>query len=140
MADVIYNSVKSSFLKASINLTTNTIKVALVTSSYTPNQDTHDFFDDVTNEVTGAGYTAGGVTLASKTVTEDAAANTAIFDAADVTWAASTITAAGAVIYKSTGVSSTSNLIAFIDFGSSFSTISGTFQITWSASGILYLG
>ena len=48
---------------------TDTIKVMLTTSLYTPDQDTHDFKNDVTNEVTGTGYTAGGQALTNKTVT-----------------------------------------------------------------------
>jgi hypothetical protein len=53
--------------------TTATLKVALTTSTYTPNQDTHHFFSDITNEITGTGYTAGGATLTSPTTTYDTA-------------------------------------------------------------------
>src|SRR3712207_1302567 len=69
MANVIYNSFKRNIMSGGIDLDTDTIKVALVTSSYTPDQDAHDNFDDVTNEVSGTGYTARGVTLGSVTVT-----------------------------------------------------------------------
>jgi hypothetical protein len=139
MADVIYNSFKRDIMNGGIDLDTDTIKVALVTSTYTPDQDAHDNFDDVTNEVTGTGYTAGGATLASVTVTADNTDNEGVFDAADVTWASSTITARGAVIYKSTGTASTSKLIAYIDFGSDKSSSSGNFTIQWNAEGILNL-
>jgi hypothetical protein len=47
----------------------DTIKVSLHSNSYTPNLDTHETLADVTNEITGTGYTAGGATLASKTIT-----------------------------------------------------------------------
>jgi len=139
MADVIYNSFKGKIMDGSIDLDTDTIKVALVTSSYTPNQDTHDFFDDVTNEVSGTGYTAGGATLASKTVTVDTTDNEGVFDAADVTWSSSTITARGAVIYKSTGVASTSALICYLDFVTNQSSSAADFIISWNAEGILNL-
>jgi len=139
MADVIYNSFKKKIMDGSIDLDTDTIKVALVTSSYTPDQDTHDFFDDVTNEVSGTGYTAGGATLASVTVTADNTDNEGVFDAADVTWSSSTITARGAVIYKSTGTASTSPLIAYIDFGADKSSSNGNFTIQWNSEGILNL-
>lgn len=139
MADVIYNSFKAKIMDGSIDLDTDTIKVALVTATYTPNQDTHDFFDDVTNEVSGTGYTAGGATLASKTVTADTTDNEGVFDAADVTWSTSTITARGAVIYKSTGTASTSALICYLDFGSDQSSSAGDFTIQWNAEGILNL-
>jgi hypothetical protein len=54
---------------------TDTIKVALTTSTYVPDIDVHDFFNDVTNEVTGTGYTAGGATLATPTLTYDTASD-----------------------------------------------------------------
>lgn len=55
---------------ARINFASDTIKCAIATSAYTPNLQTHDFFDDVTNQLAnGNGYTTGGATLASKTIT-----------------------------------------------------------------------
>jgi hypothetical protein len=115
-----------------------TIKVALCTSSYTPDQNTHDYLDDITNEVSsGGGYTTGGATLGSKTCTVSGAVAT--FDAADTSWAASTITARYAVIYYATGTASTSLLIGYVDFGADMVSSSGTFLITWNASGIFTL-
>lgn len=141
MANVIYNSFKQKIMNGSIDLDTDTIKVALVTSSYTPDQDAHDFFDDVTNEVSASGtYSAGGATLANKTVTQDNTDNEGVFDADDVSFTSATITARAAVIYKSTGTASTSPLIAYIDFGSDKTSSSGTFTITWASEGILNLG
>lgn len=67
MADVIYNSFKRDVMNGSIDLDTDTIKVKLVTSAYTPNQDTHTKVSDVTSEVTGSGYTSGGKALSGKT-------------------------------------------------------------------------
>lgn len=139
MADIVYNSFKRDIMNGGIDLDTDTIKVALVTASYTPDQDAHDNFDDVTNEVVGTGYTAGGATLASVTVTADNTDNEGVFDAADVTWSTSTITARGAVIYKSTGVASTSKLICYIDFGSDKTSSGGNFVITWGSEGIVNL-
>src|ERR1044071_7394752 len=139
MASVIFNSFKKKIMDGSIDLDTDTIKVALVTSSYTPDQDAHDFFDDVTNEVVGTGYTAGGASLANKAVTADNTDNEGVFDADDTTWSTSTITARGAVIYKSTGTASTSALICYIDFGADKSSSAGNFTIAWDAEGILNL-
>ncbi len=121
-----------------VDFLTDTIKVALTTSSYTPNQDTHDFFDDVTNEVAnGNGYTSGGATLANKTLANTN--NVVKLDADDTSWTTSTITARRAVIYKDTGTASTSPLLAWVDFGADVSSSSGTFQITWDSAGILTL-
>lgn len=139
MADVIYNGFKAKIMNGSIDLDTDTIKVALVTSTYTPNIDTHVFFSDVTNEVSGTGYTAGGATLASATVTQDDTNDKGVFDANDVSWTTATITARGAVLYKSTGTASTSPLIAYVDFTTDKTSTAGTFTIQWSANGILTL-
>jgi len=58
-------------------------------------------------------------------------------DAADTTWASSTITARYAVVYASTGTASTSPLIGYVDFGSDQSSTNGNFTITWDATGIV---
>lgn len=140
MADVIYNSFKRDVANGSIDLDTDTIKVMLVTSTYTPDQDLHTKRSDVTNEVSGTGYSAGGATLANKTVTADNTNNRAAFDADDVTWASSSITARAAVLYKSRGGAATADeLIAYIDFGSDKVSSSGNFTIQWGANGILLL-
>ena len=139
MANVIYNSFKAKIMDGSVDLDTDTVKVALVTSSYTPDQDAHDFFDDVTNEVVGTGYSAGGASLANKSVTQDNTDNEGVFDADDVTWSSSTITARGAVVYKSTGTPSTSALIAYLDFSTDQISSNGNFVIQWAAEGILNL-
>lgn len=139
MADVIYNAFKKNIMNGGIDLDTNTIKVMLVTSSYTPEQDTHEDRADVTNEVTGDGYTSGGAEITNKAVTQDNTDNEGVFDGDDVTWSASTITARGAVIYKSTGDASTDLLVCYIDFGSDKSSSSGNFTIQWNAEGILNL-
>lgn len=131
-----YGKVFTAAFNAEIDLDTDTIKVALATSSYTPAQDTHDYFNDVTNEVTGTGYSAGGATLASKAVTYTGGTNTFAFDAADTSWTTSTITARYAVVYKSTGTASTSPLICYIDFGADVSSSAGTFSLTWDSAGI----
>jgi len=139
MANVIYNASKNKLLSAGINCASDTLKVALVTSTYTPNIDTHANFSDITNEVTGTGYSAGGTALTSQTVTTDTTNDRAAFDAADVTWSTSTITARGAVVYKSTGVASTSPLLCYFDFGSDQVSSAGNFTIQWNASGLVLL-
>lgn len=121
-----------------MDLTNDNINVMLTTSTYTPNQDTHQYKSSVTNEVTGTGYTALGKTLASKVSTYTAATNVWNFDAADVTWATATITARYAVIYDGTpGTDATRPLLAYVDFGGDQSSAGGDFQIVWASSGIL---
>jgi hypothetical protein len=118
---------------------TDTIKCSLHTSTYTPDIDAHDFFNDCTNEITGTGYTAGGATLTASAPTYDTATDQVRLDAADTTWTTSTLTARIAIVYKSTGTASTSPLISFVNFGADVSTTAGTFQITWDATGIFII-
>lgn len=115
-----------------IDWANDTIKVALLTSSYTPNQDTHQFFSDLTNEITGTGYTAGGLTLTGKSKSYTGATNIAAFLAADAAWASSTLTARYAAVYKSTGTAGTSALIGYVDFGADVSSSNGTFTVAWT--------
>ena len=140
--DVVYNSFKQKIMDGSIDLDTDTIKVALVTSSYTVSQDDHEDYADITNEVPGTGnYTTGGATLASKAVTKNNTDNVGKFDADDVTWANSTIAnARGAIVYKDSGVDATSWFIMYIDFGADKSSTAADFTLRWHADGILILG
>lgn len=140
MANILYNRGKERILKGVLSLTSQTIKLALVTSGYIPDKDSHLNFDDVTNEVSGTGYTAGGKALANRVVTQDDINDRAEFDADDVIWTVSTITARAAVLYRDTGTPSTSPLIAYIDFGQDYSTLGEDFTIEWDTEGILYLG
>ena len=139
MANVFYNNGKKNLLNGTIDLDTNTIKIMLVTSSYTPNADSHDFKDDITNEVSGTGYTAGGATLAGCAVTADTTNDRGKFDANDVVWSTATITARGAVIYKDTGTASTSPIIGYIDFTTDKTATAGDFTIQFNADGVLYI-
>lgn len=128
----------TSLWNKEIDYEADTIKVMLTTVTYVPNQDTHDYKNDVTNEVTGTGYTATGETLASKTVTYTAGTNIHVLDAADVSWTSSTITARIAVVYDASPASdATRPLICYQDFGADVSTTAGTLTIAWNASGIV---
>lgn len=132
MASLIYNSAPDEMARGDIDFDTNTFKAMLVTSSYTPNKDTHDFRDDITNEVSGTGYTAGGVASAV-TVTKDTANDKVTIQFGSVSWASSTITARGCVYYKSRGgASSADELVAYADFGSDVSSSGGTFSVAAS--------
>lgn len=142
MASALFNGYKVNAIKGAIAPLTDTIKCALLTSSYSPDIDNNKFFSDVNaNESSGTNYTAGGMTMASITITEDDVNNYGVFGAANVSWPTSTIANARyAVIYKSTGSASTSPLMCVIDFGSTQSSSGSTFTIQWNASGIFYLG
>lgn len=125
-----------------VDLDADTIKIILVNSTYAALSDatkrTHEFYGDVDSpdgEVSGTGYTAGGVTLSNKTSAQSSGTYT--FDnTVDPTWASSTITASGAIVYKDTGSAATSPLIAYLDFGGSVASTAATFTVALSASGI----
>jgi hypothetical protein len=132
MASLIYNSAPDQMVRGHIDFDSNTFKAMLVTSTYTPNKDTHDFRNHVTNEVSGTGYTAGGAT-STVTVTKDTANDRVTIQFGAISWASSTITARGCVYYRSRGgASSADELICYADFGSDVSSSGGTFAVAAS--------
>jgi len=136
----MYGLFLKSLANKEVDLDSDSLKVMLCTSSYVPNQDTHQYKSSVTNEVTGTGYTAGGATLGSVTVVYDAPSNTLTLDAADASWPTSTLTARYAVVYDSTPASdATRPLIAYVDFGADVSSTAATFTLAWDAAGIVTL-
>jgi hypothetical protein len=139
MPSKLYGQFLSQALNKEIDWDTDTIKVALLTNSYTPDQDAHNYLDDViAAEVTGTGYTQGGNTLANKTNSYNSATNVIVLDADDTTWSSSTITARYAVVYDaSPATNATRPLIGYVDFGSDQSSSNGNFTITWDATGIV---
>ena len=104
--------------------TSQTFKIALFTSSATLDATTTAY--SATNEVSGTGYTAGGNTLTIST-NPTTSGTTAYLDFADTTWAAATITARGALIYKADGV--TDPAVAVLDFGADKTSTAGDFTI-----------
>jgi hypothetical protein len=133
MASLIYNSAIDEMARGDIDFDTDTFKAMLVTSTYTPNKDTHEFRDDVTNEAPATGnYVAGGETT-TVTVTKDTANDKVTIQFGAVSWTSSTITARALVIYKSRGgASSADELIAYNDFGSDVASSGGTFSVAAS--------
>ena len=82
----------------------NPLKVALLSSAYVPNRDTHKLFSDVSAaQITGQGYTAGGQALTGKSKNYDAAADRTNLLAADNVWPDSTFSTAYAVVYDDSG-------------------------------------
>jgi hypothetical protein len=115
-----------------VDLTLTTYKIAMYNNTETPNYSTESLYS-ATNEVSGAGYTAGGQVVISPTVTESPA-GTLMFDLGDQVWASpTTVTAFGAKYYKTV---TANNLIAGINFSGSFTSTAGTFTIQWAATGV----
>lgn len=133
MASLIYNSALRDEAIGSIDFDTDTFKVMLVTSAYTENKDTHTRRSDITNEITGTGYTAGGNTATVTVAAVDTTNDRVDITLGGTTWPASTITARKAIYYKSRGgASSADEIVAVVDFGADVSTTAGTFTLTAS--------
>ena len=131
ITQVLTDTFKQDCLDGAQNLGNggNTLKIALYTSSASLGATTSAY--TTSNEVSGTGYTAGGVTLSSQAVAYDSSNNVAYFDAADPSWSSATITARGAVIYNNTKSNAS---IAVLDFGSDFSSSNGTFQVQFPSA------
>lgn len=119
-----------------------TLKLALVTDSYTPNRDTHDFRDDFTSAelANGNGYTTGGVTLSGVTWSYDATSDQVRLDCDDPSW---TFTASktwryGVIYIDTGGADSTDPLIALLTWDSN-QTVSTAYTLTIDSAGLLYL-
>lgn len=118
-----------------MDLLSDSIKLTLHTSTYTPNQSTNEVKADATNELTTAGgYTAGGQALASKTYSTSSLVAT--FDAADVTWTATSITHRIGVVWDDTPTTPADPLISYVDNGGDVTTSSTDLVYQWNASGL----
>jgi hypothetical protein len=102
--------------------TSQVFKIALYTSSASLDATTTAY--TTSNEVTGTGYTAGGNTLT--VVAPTTSGTTAFLDFNDTTWAAASITARGALIYKSGGGNPA---VAVLNFGADITSTNGDFTI-----------
>ena len=136
MASGVYNRLKYNLMKKLVDLSGDTIYVALMTSSHSFNAANNVWSDVSANETSGAGYTTNGQTLSGLAVSQDNSNNWGKWTATNVSWGSSTITAAYAVLYDS---SVSSNLICCFDFSGNQSSSSGTFTIQWNTNGIITL-
>ncbi len=134
MASIVYNSMLEDLVSGSINFGSDSFKCLLVTSSYQANKDTHTKRSDVDNETSGTGYTTGGTTVTA-TVAKNVSTDRVTVSFSNPSWPTASISAAGAVIYKSRGgASSADELVVFIDLGGTVSSTTGTFSVTFSTA------
>ena len=132
-----YGNAFISLANKLIDIDSDAIKTMLTTVSYVPAQDTDDFKNDVTNEVSGTGYSAGGTTLTTPVSSYTGGTNVWAFDSDDALWSTSTITARIAVVYDGTpGTDATRPLLSYVDFGADQSSSGGDFKIVWNAGGL----
>lgn len=118
------------------SLEAETHKILMVTDTYTPDFTVHDFRNDITNEVTGTGYSAGGQAFTTTEIT--LASGVLTWDFADPSWASSTISNAMAgVTYTNVGADTTDQLLLLLDFVTAVSTSAGTLTIALAAGGAM---
>lgn len=103
-------SFKDQILKGEHDLLVDTIKLALYTSSASLDENTTAY--SVTHEVTGGGYSAGGVVLTGVTI--NTADKIVYVDFNDAVWNPASFTAAGGLIYNA---SKSDKSIAVLSFG-----------------------
>lgn len=134
MANAIYPKYKEALISggSNVNLSSGTVKVALVDTGTYTYSSAHDFYDDVSAAVVGTPQTIGSKSVTSGT-----------FDGADVTFSAVSGSSVEAlVIYVDSGSAATSPLVAYIDTsvtGLPVTPNGGDISIVWSGSGIFTL-
>lgn len=121
-----------------IDIDSDSFKVMLCASAYTPDQDNHRYKSDITNEITGTGYTAGGLALTGVAITYTGGTNVIAIDANDAVWTGATFTARYAVVYDATPATDTARpLLGYLDFGADVPSAGGPFTISWDPSGMV---
>lgn len=132
MASLVYNSMMRDVVVGSVDFDTDTFKMMLVTSSYSASKS-HAKRNEVTNEVSGTGYTAGGNACSVTVAATDNSNNDVEISFSVTSWTSATITARAGVIYKSRGGASTADeLVGYVDFGGDVTSTNGTFAVTIS--------
>lgn len=130
ITQALCTSFKQELMLGDHDLDTDSLKIALYTSSATLGASTTAY--TVTNEVSGTNYTAGGVALNNASVTVDG--TTAILDFDDAVFANVSITARGAVIYNTSSAINTNAAIAVLDFGADKTATDGDFTVIFPAA------
>lgn len=141
MASTTYLKAKSSLAKGEIDWVNDTFHAVLLTSSYTPNEDTDQYWSDISaNEFSGGSYSAGGVTITTTAVSDDTSTTPprSVLDCDDIQFTGITGSFRYIGIVQWTGTPSTSRLVRLIDpEGAEVTLSNGTYDLTIPAGGIL---
>jgi len=127
ISQVLCTSFKKELLEGTHVFGSNTFKIALYTNAATLNADTTTYSTD--NEVSGTNYTAGGVTLTASTVASGDGVGFVNFS--NATWASSSFTARGALIYNAT---QGNKAVMVLDFGDDKTSNNSTFTVAMPAN------
>jgi hypothetical protein len=116
-------SFRQDILQAGQNLLTDTLNIALYTGFSDIGANTTEY--TTTNQVVGAGYTAGGVQLTGATILTSPD-GVVYVNFNSPSWTNATFTARGALIYN---VTRSNKSIAVLDFGSDKTCNNQTFTV-----------
>lgn len=133
MASFVFNTLIADMAAGNIQTASHSFKMMLVSSSYTPSR-AHAKRSDITNEITGTGYTAGGAAC-TVTVATDQGGNRTSMEISDTSWSNATLTARRGVVYRTRGgASSADELVCCLDFLGDITSTAGTFLADFNAS------
>lgn len=132
MASLIYDSALDDEARGDIDFDTDDFKVMLLGAAYVPNKGGHTRRSDLSAEVAGVGYVAGGKDVVVS-VTKDTVNHRVDIALGGADWPGSTITARYAAYYKSRGgAAALDELVAVIDFNGLVVSTAGMFSLTAS--------
>ena len=135
MASTNFTNLTRKLATAAVNFSSVSLKVLLVSSVPSEsNLDTWVNRSDVTNEITGTGYTAGGIAQAYTLDALDTTLNRQTITLTNnaTAWTSASFSAVGSIVYVNTGSAATDTLIGFVDFGGTQTVSSGTFGLTYT--------
>lgn len=133
MASVVFTSFLRDLATGAVDADSDSFKALLTSGSYTENKSGHSKRSSVTNEVSGTGYTAGGVACTVTVSALDTTNHRFTITLGAVSWASSTITARKLVVYKARGgASSADELVACVDFGADVTSTANTLSVAAS--------
>jgi hypothetical protein len=135
MASGIYTSFLEYSGDATVDLDGHQFKVALMNQTHSFSAANTIWANVSANEITGTGYTAGGLAFTSGQITWTASGTTMKWDIPDASWATASFTAYHAVIYDDDHASDA--LMCSVDFGGAQTVSAGTFTIQWNSAGVL---
>ena len=137
----VYNNTKEQIHLALLDFAGDTFKIILLGAGYALDPDGNPNYAAVVgDEITAAGYSAGGETLTALTITQDDANDRASWDAADITWISLGITVVDhAIIYDDTPTAAPAADPLMCHFEVATDPNGGNYAISFHANGIWLL-
>jgi len=134
----VYGKAGMAFAAKQVDWVVDPVKMMLLADTYTFDKDAHALIGDVqSHQITGTGYTAGGVGVQSRDVVYDAATDETWLRGTGILWSTATLTARYAVVYVDGTVKP---LLACVDLGAPVSVTSGNLSMTFPSNVIVRMG